>query len=190
MITMLVHRLQPEASIVTANSFKQFNGLIEKYENVDFAIMEPHSTGCIGTLSVNHVCKLLPNTPVIIFTDTVLDTVGDIYLAKGASHILCKRNKVKEIMGSLQLIFDKEKPPNPHEIQAIGILKISKRHRQLINFLDQGFSNQEIAHKLDLSENTVKVHFHRLFKILNVNNRLQLINFARSNGWCVNTTLV
>lgn len=67
---MLVHRLQPQAGIVTANSFKQFNGLIGKYENLDFAIMEPHSTGCIGALSVNHVCKQLPNTPVIIFTDT------------------------------------------------------------------------------------------------------------------------
>lgn len=93
-------------------------------------------------------------------------------------------------MGSLQRIFDKEKSPSPHETQAIGILKISKRHRQLINFLDQGLSNQEISHKLGLSENTIKVHFHRLFKILNVNNRLQLLNFARSNGWCINTTSI
>jgi DNA-binding NarL/FixJ family response regulator len=186
MITML----QPQASVVTANSFKQLNGLIDKYENVDFAIIEPQSTGCIGALSVNHISKRLPNTEIIIFTDTELDTIGDIYLKKGAGHIICKKRKTKDIMTSLQNVFEKNKPKHSHEVPAIGIMKISKRHRQLINLLDQGCSNQEIALKLDLSENTVKVHFHRLFKILNVSNRLQLLNFARTNGWCVNTTPV
>jgi DNA-binding NarL/FixJ family response regulator len=188
MITMMVHRLQPHANLVTSNSFKQLNGLIGKYESIDFLFLEPQSTGCIGALSVNHVRKMLPHTEIIIFTDTELDTVGQTYLENGANHIICKRKKVKDLMNDLQGIFKiKSTEENLNDSENIGIMKISKRHRQLINLLEQGCSNQEIALILNISNNTVKVHFHRLFRILGVNNRLQLLNFARTNGWCLNT---
>lgn len=68
----------------------------------------------------------------------------------------------------------------------IEFTKISKRHRQLINFLDQGYSNLEISQHLNISENTVKIHFYRLYKILNVKSRLEALNFAKENGWLSN----
>ncbi len=40
---------------------------------------------------------------------------------------------------------------------------LSKRELQVIRYVQRGFSNQEIAKKLDLSPRTVKVHLNRIY---------------------------
>jgi len=62
-------------------------------------------------------------------------------------------------------------------------IKLSKRQKQLLPLLDQGLTNRAIARNLDLSEHTVKVHFWRLFRKLQVTNRTQVLYCARMNNW-------
>ncbi len=40
---------------------------------------------------------------------------------------------------------------------------LSKRELQVIRYVQRGFSNQEIAKRLDLSPRTVKVHLNRIY---------------------------
>lgn len=44
-----------------------------------------------------------------------------------------------------------------------------------------GKSNKEIASILDISENTVKTHISNVYKKLNINYRIELMNFIHAN---------
>jgi two-component system nitrate/nitrite response regulator NarL len=51
--------------------------------------------------------------------------------------------------------------------------RLSERERQVLQYLTLGLSNKDLARKLSLSENTVKVHLRRICRLLQVQNRTQ-----------------
>ncbi len=56
---------------------------------------------------------------------------------------------------------------------------LTKREREVAELLLNGFSNNEIADKLVLSFNTVKIHASNIYKKVGVANRIDLINMAQ-----------
>lgn len=183
MVTMLIHRIDPQARVVAAHTFRQLNSLIDKCEEVDAVIMEPQSIGHVGAMSVALTAQRLPKAQIIVITDAELNLIEKPYLQNGAHHIISKKDNVDSVSVRLQQILQ----PTADEEQSASepgcILKISKRHRQLIHLLAQGCTNQQMADRLKLSEQTIKVHLYRLYKKLGVNSRLQALYFARTNGW-------
>ena len=57
---------------------------------------------------------------------------------------------------------------------AAGIVQFSPRERQVVKFIVNGCSNQEIADCLGLRLQTVKNHLSRIYRKLGVPNRVQL----------------
>jgi DNA-binding NarL/FixJ family response regulator len=51
---------------------------------------------------------------------------------------------------------------------------LTRREKEIVFHICQGFRNKEIAQKLDISEQTVKSHCNRIYKKLEVTDRLQL----------------
>ena len=49
---------------------------------------------------------------------------------------------------------------------------MSKREREVLAFLQHGFTNRQIADRLSLSTNTVNKHVHQVLKKLGVRSRL------------------
>lgn len=66
--------------------------------------------------------------------------------------------------------------------QALASLKISPAEHSVLEQLAAGYSNKEIAAKLELSPNTVKTHCQRLFEKLGAKRRTDAINRARELG--------
>ena len=61
--------------------------------------------------------------------------------------------------------------------------KLTKRQREVLNYLQQGLSNKQIAGKMDISEPTVKLHIHGLFYKLGATNRTQIVLKAAELGF-------
>ncbi len=61
-------------------------------------------------------------------------------------------------------------------------LSISKREYEVLELIAGGLSNQEIADKLFVSQNTIKTHSSRLFEKLDVSRRTQAVEKAKSLG--------
>jgi DNA-binding NarL/FixJ family response regulator len=60
---------------------------------------------------------------------------------------------------------------------------LSKREDEVLQLVAEGLTNKEIAKRLILSENTVKVHVTSLFKKLGVNSRAQAVAIAAPQGF-------
>jgi len=55
---------------------------------------------------------------------------------------------------------------------------LTNREQQIAQMVAGGLSNKEIGRQLDLSEGTVKVHLHNIYRKLKVNNRTTLAAIA------------
>lgn len=75
----------------------------------------------------------------------------------------------------------KEEPELKMDFQP-NELGISKREFEVLVLVNKGLTNQEIADKLFVSNNTIKTHTSNLFEKLEVKNRTQAIIKAKEMG--------
>jgi DNA-binding CsgD family transcriptional regulator len=80
-------------------------------------------------------------------------------------------------------VFAPRPPPafdgNPQGQASLGI---SDRELEVLRELAAGYSNKEIARRLEVSPNTVKTHVARLFEKLGASRRTEAIRRARELG--------
>jgi DNA-binding NarL/FixJ family response regulator len=60
-------------------------------------------------------------------------------------------------------------------------LGLTRRQQQLVPLLAQGLTNKEIALHLNLSEQTIKNHIHRMLQKLGAQDRLSVVEIVRVN---------
>jgi DNA-binding NarL/FixJ family response regulator len=59
---------------------------------------------------------------------------------------------------------------------------LTPREIEVIRLVANGMRNKEIAQRLAISEGTVKIHLHRSYEKLHVDNRLELLRYAQAKG--------
>ena len=69
--------------------------------------------------------------------------------------------------------------PSLHLKNSLGL---SRREQQLAGLIQQGLTNKEIASRLNLSEQTVKNHVHRMLRKLGAPDRLSIVEACRHEG--------
>jgi DNA-binding NarL/FixJ family response regulator len=63
--------------------------------------------------------------------------------------------------------------------QSLGL---TRREQQLLQMISRGLTNKEIALQLNLSEQTVKNHVHRMLRKLGASDRLAAVELCRLQG--------
>jgi DNA-binding NarL/FixJ family response regulator len=62
---------------------------------------------------------------------------------------------------------------------------LSRREQELVGLIQQGLTNKEIASRLNLSEQTVKNHVHRMLRKVGAQDRLSIVEVCRNEGLSV-----
>jgi DNA-binding NarL/FixJ family response regulator len=69
------------------------------------------------------------------------------------------------------------------EAGAREVAKIlTPREIEIVRLAASGLRNKEIAESLAISEGTVKIHLHRSYEKLNIDNRIALLRYAQAKG--------
>lgn len=61
-------------------------------------------------------------------------------------------------------------------------LRLTRRQQELLPMVARGLTNKEIAYNLNLSEQTVKNHVHRMLRKIGAGNRSEIIENARAEN--------
>ena len=69
--------------------------------------------------------------------------------------------------------------PNFRAKQQLGL---TRREQQLVEMIGRGLTNKEIAQHLNVAEQTIKNHVHRMLRKVGVNDRLAVVDLCRSQG--------
>jgi DNA-binding NarL/FixJ family response regulator len=72
--------------------------------------------------------------------------------------------------------------PNVMAGDAKALSVLSKREAEVVRYLAQGFTNREIAERMNLSQHTIKNYLFRVFDKLGVSSRVELLFLALSQS--------
>ncbi|HXW90873.1 MAG TPA: response regulator transcription factor [Terriglobales bacterium] len=72
--------------------------------------------------------------------------------------------------------------PQPARFIVRHGLGLTRREQQLVHMISDGLTNKEIAGQLNLSEQTVKNHIHRMLRKLGASDRLNAVELCRLPG--------
>jgi DNA-binding NarL/FixJ family response regulator len=67
--------------------------------------------------------------------------------------------------------------PNTRARTQLGL---TRREQQLVPLIDQGMTNKEIGNHLNISEQTVKNHIHRILRKVGAEDRLSVFSAYQS----------
>jgi DNA-binding NarL/FixJ family response regulator len=67
------------------------------------------------------------------------------------------------------------------------IPSLTSRQREILILLKKGWNNQKIAYELGLSIKTIENHLTRIYRSLNVQSRLEAVNFVNNNPRILST---
>lgn len=160
---------------------------------MDFSL--PDGTGVEAT---RKILAQLPDTHIIFLTVHDDDERMIEAIRSGARGYLLKNLSVSKLLASLRAMergeaaisrtmmarvleeFAMSTPPSVQEPSPL--VGLTTREIEVLQELADGITNQEIATRLYISENTVKNHIHNILEKLRLTNRREAIDFARKNG--------
>jgi DNA-binding NarL/FixJ family response regulator len=81
-------------------------------------------------------------------------------------------------------LFERVANQNAHPASFVirHNLGLTRREQQLVQMISRGLTNKEIASQLNLSEQTVKNHIHRMLRKVGATDRLGAVEICRGPG--------
>jgi DNA-binding NarL/FixJ family response regulator len=137
-----------------------------------------------------------PSPRVVVLTTFDLD--GYVYeaLRAGASGFLLKDAPEDQLVAAIRIAADGGAMFSPSVTRRLieefsrraspepppGLAELTPREREVLRLLARGFSNQEIAAELVLSEHTAKTHVAHILSKLGLRDRIQAVVLAYESG--------
>ncbi len=190
-IEMLKLILDKQSGYEVVGSFTSAEEALSEYKGLDAHVMlvDIMLPGMSGIEFIRKVKEIDPVIETVAFTgredhETALEAIR-----AGASGYLLKNMSPRDIYDSLNTITDGGSPMSPkivrvlvNEIQLSQTANkalLSKRQRDVLRFAADELSYKEIAHKLNISHNTVHTHLKNICEKLQVNSRKDAIAIAK-----------
>lgn len=174
---------------------------IIKETNPEVAIVGCHleDGNLSGLLALPEIQKKYPEIRLILLIDrSERELVVEAFRAgamgvfdRSESHFerLCKcivcvhQGQVWANTQQLKFVLDAvARAPSPWVARGDGVSLLTKREEDLVRLVADGLGNREIAHKLNLSEHTIKNYMFRIFDKLGISNRVELVLYVLNNS--------
>lgn len=196
--------LESDIEFIEAATAAEVVDRLSSHPTIKLALLDLVMPGSNGFELLAHVCNTYPSLPVTILSGSDDPAQMRKALDIGASGFITKSVSAEIMLSALRLVMaggiyvppDMVRPSSAstEEISdtyprlPLGIDKetqpdvLTARQHEVLERLEQGKSNKQIARELDLSENTVKIHVARILRALGVSNRTQAAVIARAQG--------
>lgn len=172
----------------------------------DVVLMDVRMPVMDGIAATRRIAASESSARVIILTTFDLDEYAFAGLQAGASAFLLKDVAPAELVHAVRLVASGDAVVSPRvtqrlletyvrsagsaverpEAQPDPLLKdLTPRELEVLRAICEGLSNAEIAHRLFLSEATVKSHVRRILSKLHLRDRVQAVVYGYETGLVV-----
>jgi DNA-binding NarL/FixJ family response regulator len=112
-----------------------------------------------------------------VFCRSTLDLLCKCITAVSQGQVWANSEELTYILAALA---DSSRPQHQLECRILSLL--SKREREVVGYLVEGFTNREIADTLGISQHTVKNYLFKIFEKVGMSNRVELVFNLLSDG--------
>jgi DNA-binding NarL/FixJ family response regulator len=179
----------PDAEILEAASIDEAIAVLSSTPAIDLILLDLSMPGTTGLLGLIRIRKAFPKNPVVVVSVHEEPQIIASILAFGVSGYIPKSTPKNEITRSIKDVLRgamclpsayRDAAGAPHvKGQNRELLKrlhdMTPQQLRVLDMLGRGLQNKQIAHQLDISETTVKVHVSDILRKLNVLSRTRAI---------------
>ncbi len=145
-----------------------------------------------GLEAIGHLRRDMPEVKIIVLTTFDDENRVRTALKAGAHGYLLKDADGATLLQAVQAVQAGGMPLHPNVTQHLlnhkpsndytGHSCLSKREKEVLQLVARGVSNKEIAHALQLTTGTVKVHVSNILTKLHMNSRTEAAAWAIQAG--------
>jgi DNA-binding NarL/FixJ family response regulator len=168
----------------------------------DLCLLDLGLPDCSGLQALERMRDALPGLPVVVVSGS--SDVASVLeaLDLGAMGYIPKTSPRDVLLAAVRLVASGGiyvpvealrtraaggPAPSAEPIRAAADLALSARQREVLGLLLKGLPNKLIARKLDISENTTKIHVSAVLRALGVASRTQALIAAHRLGLRLDT---
>lgn len=159
----------------------------------DILLMDFNMPGINGLEMTHQLLANSKNINILILSMYNEQRYIDDFRNAGAKGYLLKTVGIDELVKAIHVVASGKsyfvqksirnvKSENHSNDDFLKKLKLTKREREVISYILEGFTNQEIADVMFISFNTVETHRRNIYFKLNVKNTAELIQFMAKNS--------
>jgi len=175
---------------IVTGSFKTGEEAFEHLPEIkpDIVIMDINLPGMNGIECIRRVKDKSPATQFMMFTVYENDDKVFEALKAGASGYLLKNTGLLQIAESIKELHEGGSPMSANIARKmVNLFRdtdkktpfldiLSKREKEILQLLAKGLLYKEIAEQLNITTGTVRIHIHKMYEKLHVQNRTEAIN--------------
>ncbi len=131
-----------------------------------------------STAELRELHRELPHTRLLVLADHPTSAECRQMLAFGATACLAKSIEARDVLHAIQLASRGLRvlpPAGVDGVRAPGPELLTPREAEVLELLQAGRSNAEIAHLLHVGVETVRTHARRIYRKLGVRTRRELL---------------
>ena len=164
----------------------------------DVVLMDLFLPGLDGVAATRLIVRDLPSVRVILLTASENDEDILEAIRAGAKGYVLKDDSTATVIQQLRkvasggvalsealagkLIAELARRPKPSSNSDGPMEDLTKREKEVLSLVSQGLANKEIAHVLNISQNTARAHIRNLMQKVYVDNRTQLAVYGVREG--------
>lgn len=146
-----------------------------------------------GVAAIRGIKEISPKTQVLVLTSFADDEMVFSSIEAGALGYLMKDASPQDVIQAIQAVSEGKPVLHPeiakklmHEVSSAReeppVGRLTPRQREVLALIVKGYSNQEIARELTISQKTVKTHVSNILGKLRLADRTQAAVYALSEG--------
>ncbi len=190
-VAALLERRAGGAAVIQARHSGEALELAATHDDLDAILLDLTMPGMDGIAALREFGKRWPTLPVIVLSASEDPTLARRAFAMGALGYVPKSATADTLVSALELVLRGEafvpslllRAPEVEEPTAAphgG--RLTERQTQVLRHLGEGLSNKVIAHRMGVSEKTVKAHVTGVLRAMSADNRLGAVRSARAAG--------
>lgn len=161
----------------------------------DILVLDIRMPGKDGIAVLKEIRDLDVPVDVVVLTGELSDQAALASVRLGVKGIVLKEMAPHLLVKCLRKVYAGEQWVERHSFnKALEMAlrreegmedlyqSLTPREIEIVRMIAAGLRNKEIAERLYITEGTVKIHLHNVFKKLGINSRLQLIRYAQDKG--------
>ncbi|HEX6692472.1 MAG TPA: response regulator transcription factor [Burkholderiales bacterium] len=156
---------------------------------LDLVMLDLGMPGCTGVEAVQRWRERFPDLPVVVVSGVSEPSTINAALDLGAMGFIPKSAPGEVLLQAVRLVISGAIYVPLEAVHAAAgtpapgtALDLSPRQHEVLALLLKGLSNKLIARKLDISENTTKIHVSAVLDALGVSTRTQAVIAASRLG--------